>query len=240
MVLGTGALGWFGPVRGSWTVRVLVVEDDVRLREVITRNLERLGLACDPAGSLAEADELLSLHAYDLLLLDRRLPDGDGLDLCRLARRQGFGNSILMLTALDDPRSTVEGLADGADDYLGKPFDLDVLQARVKALLRRNERRPVAALVRGDLQLDGFKRELRWRDTPVPLTARELAILETLLRAEGGIVSREDLMEQAWGEREEPMSNTIDVLVSRLRRRLEAVGATLNIHAVRGLGYRLE
>jgi DNA-binding response OmpR family regulator len=221
-------------------MRVLLVEDDLRLRDVIARNLERLALACDAAGSLAEADELMALHEYDLLVLDRRLPDGDGLDLCRQARRQGFGHSILMLTALDDPRSTVEGLADGADDYLGKPFDLEVLQARVKALLRRNQRRPVSELARGDLRLDPWKRELRWRDRPVAVTARELAILETLLRTDGGVVSREDLMEQAWGEREEPMSNTIDVLVSRLRRKLEAAGATVSIEAVRGLGYRLE
>jgi DNA-binding response OmpR family regulator len=221
-------------------MRVLILEDDMRLRDVIVRNLERLGLACDPAGALAEAEELLSLHAYDLLLLDRRLPDGDGLDLCRRSRRQGFGNSILMLTALDDPRSTVEGLADGADDYLGKPFDLDVLQARVQALLRRNQRRPVSELTRGDLRLNAFRRELYCRDTAIAVTARELAILETLLRADGGVVSREELMEQAWGERQEPMSNTIDVLVSRLRRKLHGAGATTGIEAVRGLGYRME
>jgi DNA-binding response OmpR family regulator len=221
-------------------MRVLILEDDSRLSDVIARNLERLGLACDPATSLASAGELLALHDYDLLLLDRRLPDGDGLDLCRQARRRGFGNSILMLTALDDPRSTVEGLADGADDYLGKPFDLEVLQARVKALLRRNQRRPVTELHFADLRLNSFRRELYRGDMPLGVTARELAILETLMRAEGGVVSREDLMEQAWGEREEPMSNTIDVLVSRVRRKLNTAGAAARIEAVRGLGYRLE
>ncbi len=221
-------------------MRVLILEDDVRLRDVIVRNLERLGLACDPAGSLAEADEELALHAYDLLLLDRRLPDGDGLDLCRRCRHNGFGNSILMLTALDDPRSTVEGLADGADDYLGKPFDLDVLQARVQALLRRNQRRPVTELVKGNLRLNAFRRDLHCRDAQLAVTARELAIVEVLLRADGGVVSREDLMEQAWGERQEPMSNTIDVLIGRLRRKLQAAGATVSVEAVRGLGYRLE
>ncbi|HNX50248.1 MAG TPA: response regulator transcription factor [Thermoanaerobaculaceae bacterium] len=221
-------------------MRVLLVEDDLRLRDVIARNIERLALACDTASSLAEADELMALHAYDLLVLDRRLPDGDGLDLCRTARQQGFGNSILMLTALHDPQSTVEGLADGADDYLGKPFDLEVLQARVKALLRRNQRRPAEELCRGELRLDPWKRELRWQGRPVSVTARELAILEALLRADGGVTSREDLMEQAWGEREEPMSNTIDVLVSRVRRKLEAAGASVRVESVRGLGYRLE
>lgn len=221
-------------------MRVLIVEDDRRLRDVIVRNLERLGLACDVAGCVAEADELLALHLYDLLLLDRRLPDGDGLDLCRRSRRNGFGNSILVLTALDDPRSTVEGLADGADDYLGKPFDLDVLQARVMALLRRNQRRPVSELSRHGLRLNAFRRELRCNGATLPVTARELAILEVLLRADGGVVSREELMEQAWGERLEPMSNTIDVLVSRLRRKLQRAGSTAAPEAVRGLGYRLE
>jgi DNA-binding response OmpR family regulator len=222
------------------SVRVLILEDDLRLRDVIVRNLERLGLACDVSGTLAEADELLALHAYDLLLLDRRLPDGDGLDLCRRSRHHGFGNSILMLTALDDPRSTVEGLADGADDYLGKPFDLDVLQARVMALLRRNRRRPVSELLRGGLCLNAFRRELTCNGVPLAVTARELAILEALLRADGGVVSREELMEQAWGERLEPMSNTIDVLISRLRRKLQRAGSSVGLEAVRGLGYRLE
>jgi DNA-binding response OmpR family regulator len=220
-------------------MRVLVVEDDARLREVVVRNLERLGLACDPATSLAEAEELTALHAYDLLVLDRRLPDGDGLTLCRGARGGGFRGAILMLTALDDPRSTVEGLTDGADDYLGKPFDLDVLRARVQALLRRQPQRPVHELLWGELRLDPWKRYVAWRDQPIKLTARELALLETLVRAEGGIVSREALMEQAWGERSEPMSNTIDVLVSRLRRKLEAAGCSTRIEGVRGAGYRL-
>jgi len=221
-------------------MRALIVEDDERLRNIVRRTLDRLNLACDEAGSIEEADELLSLHAYDVLVLDRRLPDGDGVSLCRDARARGFGNAILMLTALDDARSTVEGLDEGADDYLGKPFDLDVLEARVKALLRRNERRPSEALAAGRIRLDPWKRMAERDGQALSLTAREFRLLETLMRAPGAVVTREELMEQAWGEREEPMSNTIDVLIARLRRKLEAAGEAGAIETVRGAGYRLK
>jgi two-component system copper resistance phosphate regulon response regulator CusR len=220
-------------------MRALIVEDDVRLRQIVQRTLTRLNLACDVAGSIEEADELLALHPYDVLVLDRRLPDGDGVQLCRDARNRGFANAILMLTALDDARSTVEGLGEGADDYVGKPFDVDVLAARVKALLRRNERRPQEALAAGALRLDPWKRTVERNGNVLALTAREFRLLESLMRAPGAVVSREELMEQAWGEREEPMSNTIDVLIARLRRKLEAAGERDAIETVRGLGYRI-
>jgi DNA-binding response OmpR family regulator len=220
-------------------MRALVVEDDLRLRSLVVRTLTRAGLACDEASTISEAEELLSLHEYDLLVLDRRLPDGDGLDVCRRARREGFGRSILMLTALDDPSSTVEGLSDGADDYLGKPFDLDVLAARAHALLRRNQNRAPVELVCGDLRLDPARRSAFLRDQELALTAREFAILETLLRRAGSALSREEILEQAWGEREEPMSNTIDVLIARLRKKLDAHGSSPRIETVRGVGYRL-
>ena len=139
-------------------MRALVLEDDARLRSLVVRTLTRAGLACDEAERIESAEELMDLHAYDLLVLDRRLPDGEGLDVCRHARQRGFTQSILMLTALDDAESTVEGLAEGADDYLGKPFDLAVLAARAKALLRRSERRPTSELSSGDLRLDPGKR----------------------------------------------------------------------------------
>jgi two-component system copper resistance phosphate regulon response regulator CusR len=220
-------------------VRALVLEDDPRLRSLVLRTLTRAGLTCDEASRLDEGEELLDLHRYDLLVLDRRLPDGDGLDLCRQARRRGFANSILVLTARDDPESTVEGLSEGADDYLGKPFDLAVLAARARALLRRNERRPSQELKCGNLRLDPGRR-VAWRDgRELELTAREFAILEALFKRAGGVTSREEILEEAWGEREEPMSNTIDVLIGRLRRKLDSPGQLTRIEAVRGMGYRL-
>ena len=220
-------------------MRTLVVEDDVRLRSIVVRTLSRAGLACDEASRVDEAEELLSLHQYDLLVLDRRLPDGDGLDVCRRARANGFSRSILMLTARDDPESTVEGLSEGADDYLGKPFDLAVLTARARALLRRNERRAIEALASGDLRLDPGRR-IAWKnDKPLELTAREFAILEILMRRPGDVISREEILEQAWGEREEPMSNTIDVLIGRMRRKIDVPGRPSRIETMRGMGYRL-
>ena len=220
-------------------MRALVLEDDSRIRSLVVRTLTRVGLTCDEASRLDEGEELLDLHRYDLLVLDRRLPDGDGLELCRRARRAGFANSILVLTARDDPESTVEGLSEGADDYLGKPFDIAVLAARARALLRRNERRPPQELKCGNLRLDPARR-IAWRDgRELELTAREFAILEALLKRSGGVTSREEILEEAWGEREEPMSNTIDVLIGRLRRKLDSPGQPTRIEAVRGMGYRL-
>jgi DNA-binding response OmpR family regulator len=220
-------------------MRALVLEDDPRLRSLVVRTLTRTGLACDEASRRAEAEELLDIHSYDLLVLDRRLPDGDGLDVCRRARATGFFNSILVLTARDDPESEVEGLTHGADDYLGKPFDLDVLSARARALLRRNVRRPVRELVCGGLRLDPGRRMAFHDGKPLALTSREFAILEALLRSPGSVVSRAEILEQAWGEREEPMSNTIDVLVARLRRKVDRTGEPSRIETVRGVGYRL-
>jgi len=220
-------------------MRALIVEDDQRLRSLVIRTLTRAGLACDEAARVEEADELIGLHRYDLLVLDRRLPDGDGLEICRRARHKGFANSILMLTARDDAESTIEGLSEGADDYLGKPFDLDVLAARARALLRRNERRPSTELSAGDLKLDPARRTAWKGRDPLVLTAREFAILETLLRQPGAVVSREEILEQAWGEREEPMSNTIDVLIARLRRKIDTPRRPSHIETVRGMGYRL-
>ncbi len=220
-------------------MRALVVEDDQRIRSLVVRTLTRAGLACDEASRISEAEELLSLHEYDILVLDRRLPDGDGLDVCRRARERGFGRSILMLTALDDASATVEGLADGADDYLGKPFDLDVLAARAHALLRRNQRRAPSQIVAGDLRLDPGRRIVWHGENELALTAREFAILETLMRRAGSVLSREEILEQAWGEREEPMSNTIDVLIARLRKKLDARNSSSRIETVRGVGYRL-
>ncbi len=220
-------------------MRALVLEDDERLRSIVVRTLTRSGLACDEAASISEADELLSLHAYDILVLDRRLPDGDGLEVCRGARARSFRNSILMLTALDDAEHEVEGLAEGADDYLGKPFDLDILSARVRALLRRNEVRAPRELKAGELRLDPGKRQAFRGGQPLTLTSREFTILELLMRSPGAVVSREEILEQAWGEREEPMSNTIDVLVGRLRRKIDPRGKASRIETLRGMGYRL-
>ena len=220
-------------------MRALILEDDARLRSLVSRTLTRAGLACDETSRIEEADELLSVHDYDLLVLDRRLPDGDGLEVCRRARARGFRHSILMLTAMDHAEAEIEGLSEGADDYLGKPFDLEILAARARALLRRNESRAPRELTAGNLRLDPSRRRVFRGEEELRLTAREFTILELLMRAPGSVVSREDILEHAWGEREEPMSNTIDVLVGRLRRKIDGSGRGSSIETVRGMGYRL-
>ena len=220
-------------------MRALILEDDARLRSLVSRTLTRAGLACDETSRIEEADELLSVHDYDILVLDRRLPDGDGLEVCRRARARGFRHSILMLTAMDHAEAEIEGLSEGADDYLGKPFDLEILAARARALLRRNESRAPRELTAGNLRLDPSRRRVFRGEEELHLTAREFTILELLMRAPGAVVSREDILEHAWGEREEPMSNTIDVLVGRLRRKIDGSGRGSSIETVRGMGYRL-
>lgn len=221
-------------------MRALLVEDDTRLQAIIARALERIGLACDVASTIDEGDVFLEVHSYDLVVLDRRLPDGDGLSLCRSMRNRGNPTPVLFLTALDHGKAIVEGLEAGGDDYVGKPFDLEVLEARAKALLRRRiDSPPPPALATRRLRLDTWKREASIDGEPIDLTARELAILETLMRSAGGVVSRETLLERAWGEREEPMSNTIDVLVARIRKKIDRAGERSLIETLRGQGYRL-
>jgi DNA-binding response OmpR family regulator len=220
-------------------MRALVLEDDMSLRDIIARTACRAGLAVDEATTIDQADEYLTVHDYDLLVLDRRVPDGDGLALCREARGRGFANSILIVTGFDDPQSIIDALSGGADDYVPKPFDIAILEARIKALIRRNERKPVFDVQVGDLLLRPWHRQLQCAGQPINLTSREFMIVETLMRAPGAVISRTDLLEQAWGETREPDSNTVDVLMSRVRRKLEAVHSVVRIETLRGAGYRL-
>jgi DNA-binding response OmpR family regulator len=220
-------------------MRALVLEDDMSLRGLIAQTALRAGLAVDEATTIDQADEYLTVHDYDLLVLDRRVPDGDGLNLCREARGRGFANSILIVTGLDDPQSTIDALTGGADDYVPKPFDIAILEARIKALLRRNDRKPVFDVQVGDLVLRPWHRRLQCAGQPINLTSREFMIVETLMRAPGAVISRTDLLEQAWGETREPDSNTVDVLMGRVRRKLDAVRSVVRIETVRGAGYRL-
>jgi DNA-binding response OmpR family regulator len=209
------------------------------LRGLITRTAIRAGLAVDEATTIDQADEYLYTHDYDLLVLDRSVPDGDGLSLCREARGRGFANSILILTGLDDPQSTVDAFTGGADDYVGKPFDITILEARIKALIRRNKRKLIFDIEVGDLVLRPWHRRLACSGRPINLTSREFMIVETMMRAPEAVVSRTDLLEQAWGETCEPDSNTIDVLMSRVRRKLDAARSVVRIETVRGAGYRM-
>lgn len=193
----------------------------------------------DTVGLAAEASEAVELVEYALLLVDRRLPDGDGLDLVRTLRRRRDPTPIIMLSAMDAVADRVCGLDSGADDYLVKPFDDDELHARIRAALRRPGGEDQPPLVCGRLAFDAVHREASVAGQPITLKRRELAVLAELMMRAGRVVQRERLTEQVYGFDDEVNSNTLDAHVSRLRARLAALDAGIVIHPVRGVGYIL-
>jgi DNA-binding response OmpR family regulator len=220
------------------TARVLVVEDDVDIAGVLRRSLDKEGydvrVAEDGEAALDEA----SVFEPDAVVLDLGLPKLDGVEVCRRLRADG-DVPILVLTARDALESRVEGLDSGADDYLVKPFEREELLARMRALLRRRPPRGSASLVTGDLSLNPDTREVRRGDRKVDLTAREFELLEYLMRNARLVVSRQALLDDVWGYHPFAETNTIDVFVSNLRRKLEARGEPRLLHTVRGAGYVL-
>jgi DNA-binding response OmpR family regulator len=216
--------------------RVLVVEDDPDIGDVVRRSLRREGydvrLACDGSEALDEA----AVFEPDAVVLDLGLPKIDGLDVSKRLRADG-DVPILMLTARDSVEARVEGLDSGADDYLVKPFDLQELLARLRALLRRRPPRGSASLIVGDLRLNPATREVFRGHRPLELTAREFELLEFMMRNERLVVSRDKLLEDVWGYAPFSETNTVDVFVSNLRRKLEAEGEPRVLHTVRGAGY---
>ena len=219
-------------------MRLLLVEDDVSLSQVLRRGLAEEGHAVDVAGTVADAEEQFSINAYDLLVLDLGLPDGDGIDFCRSVRAGGARIPVLLLTARDSVSDKVQGLDAGADDYLTKPFAFPELAARVRALLRRPTDAVSPILALGDLRLDPAAHTV-WRGAIlVPLTAREFSLLEYLLRHAGSVCRRTDLLEHVWDANYDGLSNVVDVHIANLRRKLEMPGLVEPIETVRGVGYR--
>ena len=216
-------------------MRVLVVEDEARMGNVIRRSLEKEGLAADLAGRGEDALWMAEAVEYDAIVLDVMLPGLSGFDACRLLRERGVWAPVLMLTARDGVDDRVRGLDSGADDYLVKPFALAELHARLRSLARRGRPERPAVLTVGDLCLDPARREVRRGEAAIDLSAKEFALLETLMRRPGEVLSRLDLIEHAWDFAYETRSNVVDVYVRRLRRKI-GDGA---IETVRGAGYRL-
>jgi DNA-binding response OmpR family regulator len=220
-------------------VRVLVVEDDSEIAHVLQRSLRLDGyevkLAADGVQALDEA------HAFlpDIIVLDLGLPRLDGIDVARRLRDDGDDVPILMLTARDALESRVEGLDAGADDYLVKPFERQELLARLRALLRRRPPRGSASLVVADLSLNPDTHEVRRGERVVELTQREFELLEYLMRNERIVVPRQRLLEDVWGYDPFATTNTIEVFVSNLRRKLEGGGEPRLLHTIRGAGYVL-
>ena len=217
------------------TMRVLVVEDEAELATAVAQRLRAEAFGVDVAATVAEARFHADVHPYDAIVLDRRLPDGEGLELCREWRAAGVETPILMLTALDAIDERVAGLEGGADDYLTKPFATEELVARVRTLLRRGpvRRQPVQKV--GVLRIEPARRRVRKEGVIVPLTAKEFALLAYLADRAGEVVDRYDILEHCWDHAYEPESNVVDVHVGALRRKLGAG----TIETVRGAGYRL-
>jgi two-component system OmpR family response regulator len=221
-------------------VRVLVVEDEAKLADLLRRGLTAHGLAVDIAATGEDAMWMAPATAYQVIVLDLMLPGIDGIEVCRQLRDAGVHTPILMLTALGEPSDRVAGLDSGADDYLAKPFVLAELLARIRALARRPGERRNPVLVAGDLRLDPAARRV-WRDeTEIALTAREFALLETLIRRPGETLSRFELLEDGWDEAYENRSNVIDVYIGYLREKIDRPFGVGSIVTVRGVGYRLE
>ncbi len=213
-------------------MRLLLVEDERRLADRLARGLREEGFSVDCAPTCAAASERAAGTEYDLVLLDLGLPDGSGIELLRAWRREGFAAPILILTARDLVDEKVEGLNAGADDYLTKPFAFEEVLARVRALLRRRAAPPRSVLAIGGLTLDRDGRRAEKGGEPLDLTPRELSLLEYFMLHPGVVLSRSRIAEHVWDEAYEARSNTIDVIVARLRRKIE--GDRRLIHSVPG------
>ena len=220
-----------------WGMRILIVEDEPYMAEAIRDGLRLAAIAADIAGDGDTALELLGINAYDIAVLDRDIPGPSGDEIAKRIVASGSGMPILMLTAADRLADKTSGFELGADDYLTKPFELQELVLRLRALDRRraHNRPPVRAIA--GLRLDPFRREVYRDGRYVALTRKQFAVLEVLVAAEGGVVSAEELLERGWDENADPLTNAVRITVSGLRKRL---GEPWLIVTVPGVGYRID
>ncbi len=220
--------------------RILLVEDEADIARALVRGLSRESYLVDHAATLRQARALMAEADHPMVVVDRILPDGDGVDLCRALRAQGSQAMILLLTARDAIADRVEGLRAGADDYLTKPFAFEELLARMDAVARRApEPQHEAALVVGALEIDPSIRGARLAGREIALTAREFALLGCLAARPGRAVAKADILREVWGYGFDPGTNIVEVYVRYLRQKLQADGDAPLIETVRGHGYRL-
>jgi len=220
-------------------MRILVVEDDVRMVELLRRGLVGLGHTVDVAMDGVKALEKATNLPFDAVLLDIMLPGLDGVYVARRLRTTGIRVPILMLTARDSVTDIVRGLDVGADDYLTKPFSFEVLAARLRAIDRRSAADSHSVLQVGDLTLNTENHEVHRRKRPLILTRTEFVLLERLMRRAGRVVSRDDLIEAVWGIDRDVERNTLDVFIFQLRSKIETGGASRLLQTVRGFGYTM-
>jgi two-component system, OmpR family, response regulator len=219
-------------------MRLLIVEDDPLIADGLLRAMRAAGHAVDHAGDGVTADDALRQYPYDLIVLDLGLPRLDGIEVLKRLRRRSANPPVLVLTARDALSDRVTGLDSGADDYLVKPFDLPELEARVRALLRRQQTSVAGRVQIGDLAIDTAGHSAYHRDQRVELSSREFGVLDALARRAGRVVSKDQLLDSLTGWDEDVGTNAIEVYVHRLRKKLEPAG--VRIRTVRGLGYLIE
>lgn len=220
-------------------MRILLVEDEPEMARLVASVMKGAGFLTDRVGTRAEALEAGRQRAYDMVIVDRRLPDGEGLALVPAFRELCPGIRIMVLSALDALSDKVSGLDSGADDYVTKPFQGEELVARIRACARRPGGGTLPPLVVGALTLDLATREVTVTGAPVAFHRRELMLLQALMRRASRVTTRETLVEEVYSLEDEVQANTLDTVVSRLRRRLQELGAGVAIHTVRGIGYIL-
>ena len=220
-------------------MRLLLIEDNERFAALLRQGLATAGFTVDVLSTAKDASAALETGRWDIVVLDRGLPDTDGLDVLTGMRRRGDTTPVLILTAHGSLKDRVTGLQSGADDYLVKPFALEELVARLQALLRRPGNLLGLALRLGNLTLDTVARQVFVEDRPIAFSAREIAVLEHLMRRSGRVVAKTLLESSLYGPAQEVGSNALEVHVHRLRRHLTETGATVQVHTVRGVGYMI-
>jgi two-component system OmpR family response regulator len=218
-------------------VRILLVEDSPRVADTVSAALRAFGHSVVVAGGVRAADAAFGSQAFDMAIVDVGLPDGCGLAWCRSTRKSGSDLPMILLTARNGVRDRVEGLDSGADDYLGKPFSVDELAARVRALGRRGPRWTESVRSFGPLVVDRDRRVATVDDERVPLTAREFDIVALLAWREGRVVSRDDLLDAVWGDANERTAASLEVLLGRVRRKLAERGVRDALRTIRQVGY---
>jgi DNA-binding response OmpR family regulator len=219
-------------------MRILLAEDDEVLSDGISKALRHIGYTVDHVASGQDADVALATAPFDLAILDLGLPQMEGFEVLKRVRSAGKRLPVLIVTARDGLEDRVSGLDLGADDYMTKPFDLPELEARVRALIRRSHFGAESEIVYGPVKMDTASRSITISDEPVEFSSRELAVFELLLQRPGRVVSKEQLLEHMYGFEEEVSQNAIEVLIHRLRKKIEPYG--LAVRTIRGLGYVLE
>ena len=220
-------------------MRLLIVEDDARLAELLARSLREHAYAVDVAADAERAIYQAAIVEYDAVILDVGLPKKSGIDVCRELRGRGSRVPVLMLTARDAVRDRVAGLDAGADDYLTKPFELEELFARVRALLRRSPEVVQPTFTIADLVVDTRSQSVHRAGRLIPLTTKEYTMCEYLARHAGRVIGRAELCEHVWDENHDPFSNAIEVYINRLRKKVDQGARVPLIHTRRGAGYVL-